>query len=243
MAADRANNTMATPFRYGSILVEGQTEEAFVNDILNPHLNLLGLYLTPILAVTKRLSGGGVHKGGIVSYGKVRFQLEQLLKNANTVVITTMIDYYGLRGKDFPGYEDLHGRLKGRSPYEKVEHLEASLRADIDHPRFLPYFALHEFEAMLFAEVHCFPRIIVGLSDRVVERLHAVRQAFETPELINDLMPPSVRIHEILSESGIKYEKPQHGVDITADIGLDSIRQSCQHFDSWLKKLEQLAHT
>ncbi len=234
---------MVIPFRYGSILVEGQTEEAFVNEVLNPHLNLLGLYLTPILAVTKRLSGGGVHKGGIVSYGKVKFQLEQLLKNSSAVVVTTMIDYYGLRGKDFPGYEDLDVRLKDHSAYEKVEHLETHFRTDINHPRFLPYFALHEFEAMLFTEARRFPTTIVELSDRAVEKLHAVRQAFATPELINDLMPPSVRIHEILSEYGVTYEKPQHGAYITADIGLDSIRQSCQHFDSWLNKLEQLAHT
>ncbi|WP_270809297.1 DUF4276 family protein [Aeromonas sp. QDB08] len=49
------------------VFVEGQTEETFVRDLLVPYFSRLGIYLTPILAQT---SPG--HKGGIVSYGKVK---------------------------------------------------------------------------------------------------------------------------------------------------------------------------
>lgn len=34
------------------LLVEGQTEEAFVNELLVPHYTRMGLYLTPIIAST-----------------------------------------------------------------------------------------------------------------------------------------------------------------------------------------------
>jgi hypothetical protein len=57
------------------LLVEGQTEEAFVNELLTPHYARLGLYLQPIIVKT---SPG--YWGGVVSYAKVRPQIEKLCK-------------------------------------------------------------------------------------------------------------------------------------------------------------------
>ena len=81
------------------VFVEGQTEETFVRDLLVPYFAPLGIYLTPILAQT---SPG--HKGGIVSYGKVKHQVTRLCRQDHRAYVTTLIDYYGLP-TDFP---DIH---------------------------------------------------------------------------------------------------------------------------------------
>lgn len=54
------------------VMVEGQTEEAFVTELLAPHFAHAGRYLIPIIVSTSR-----GHKGGMVSYAKVRPQLQR----------------------------------------------------------------------------------------------------------------------------------------------------------------------
>jgi len=54
------------------ILVEGQTEEGFIKNILGPHLHQFGVYLVVILLTTKRVNNGVNFKGGIVSYAKIK---------------------------------------------------------------------------------------------------------------------------------------------------------------------------
>ncbi len=53
------------------LLVEGQTEEVFVRELLQPHYSRMGLYMTPIIVST---SPG--YKGGMSSYAKVRPQID-----------------------------------------------------------------------------------------------------------------------------------------------------------------------
>lgn len=55
------------------LLVEGQTEETFVRELLKPYYDSLGIYLNPIIVRTSP-----DHAGGVLGYGKVRFQLSQL---------------------------------------------------------------------------------------------------------------------------------------------------------------------
>jgi Domain of unknown function (DUF4276) len=64
------------------------------------------------------------------------------------------------------------------------------------------------------------------------------REAFSSPEHINDdpLTAPSKRILKCCDG----YEKPLHGSLIAIDIGLEAIRQQCQHFNQWLLRLENL---
>ena len=54
------------------ILVEGQTEESFVNRLLAPHLANFQVWLKPRII---RTSKG--YKGGVVSYGKLKHQVER----------------------------------------------------------------------------------------------------------------------------------------------------------------------
>jgi len=116
------------------VLVEGQTEEMFVKEILSPHFNGLELYLTPWLA--------GKH-GGIGRYERERGDLLKRLKQDRSA-------FYYAMPTSWPGREAAEG-----SP----EAIEQAILADIcaalgegfDPARFIPYVQMHEFEALLFS--------------------------------------------------------------------------------------------
>ena len=204
------------------VFVEGQTEETFVRDLLVPYFSRLGIYLTPILAQT---SPG--HKGGIVSYGKVKHQLTRLCRQDQGAYVTTMMDYYGLPN-DFPG-------LDGRVPdaHEQVVRLEQALQRDIDAPNFIPNLMLHEFEALLFSAPEKFAE---WLDDQaLLAPMAAIRGAFATPEHINNSpqTAPSKRILALVPH----YKKTVDGPLIAEDIGLDAIRAQCPHFNNWIERL------
>jgi len=211
------------------ILTEGQTEEAFVTELLTPHYSLRGLYLKPIIVTT---SPG--HRGGVVSYAKVRPQIERLCKQDSGAYITTMFDLYALP-KDFPGKEkaDYRRLASGRA---KAGFLENELQADVDCDNFIPNLIVHEFEALLFSRVSAFEQWTDD--DDVWTPLKSLREASH-PEDINDGIEtaPSKRILAVMPQ----YQKTVHGPLIACDIGLDTIRGECPHFHQWLEKLEQLA--
>ncbi|MBM3941706.1 MAG: DUF4276 family protein [SAR202 cluster bacterium] len=212
-------------------LVEGQTEERFVKDVLAPHLLALEVSLTPTIATTKRVKRGAVFQGGITDYQKVERDVKRLLGDSGVVAVTTFIDYYGLPS-DFPGMES---RLAG-SPVHRAQHVEIQWKSQIGDRRFRPYLMVHEFEALLF----CKPEAIgVALNMPAAgQTLTRVRESFSTPEEINDNpeSAPSKRIMHTCPS----YQKVVHGPLVAQRIGLTAIRQQCAHFDDWVKWLESL---
>jgi Domain of unknown function (DUF4276) len=124
----------------GLLLVEGQTEERFVNECLGPHFATRGLFLTPKVVETRRPVGAARFKGGITSYGKVCRDLDRLLRDSHASVITTLLDYYAVP-PDFPGMRD---RPPG-SAAQRIAHVETAWAATIADRRFVPHLALHEF--------------------------------------------------------------------------------------------------
>jgi len=123
-------------------------------------------------------------------------------------------------------------------PMKKVELLERSFTSNINHPRFVAYVQLHEFEALLFSDPESFSIAFPGVGAKVAE-LQAIRRAFETPEHIDEREDhaPSKQILRILPE----YDKPLSGPLIAKQIGLAKLRQECRHFDTWLARLEEPA--
>ena len=161
------------------ILVEGQTEETFVRDLLQPHLITKNIFLTPIIIATKRTKGGTKFRGGITSYQRVKKQILLLLRDTSAVAVTTMIDYYGLPDK-WPGKDS----VSGRTCFERVAYLEKAFQDDINHRRFIPYLALHEFEALLFSDSAKIAATFPGTD--VESTLLAIRNNYHSPEEIND---------------------------------------------------------
>jgi hypothetical protein len=111
---------------------------------------------------------------------------------------------------------------------------------EVDHPRFLPYIQLHEFEALILSDPAKFDWEFIDHS-QAIERLLVLCAAYPSPELIDDgeESAPSKRIIKEIPE----YEgrKASAGPLIAVKIGLPVIRQKCPHFNAWLVKLERLS--
>lgn len=211
------------------IVVEGQTEETFVREVLYDHFLRINIYVEAILVETKK-----GFKGGLVSYAKVKSQIERHCKEKHSAWITTLFDLYGLPA-DFPKKEsDAFGRLTCGD--DKALFLEDALLEDIGESNFIPNIMVHEYEALLFSDVSHFSD---WTSNHVVEKLDCIVQSFPTPEDINDgpQTAPSKRILNLMP----KYDKVVQGTIIAKDIGLDAIREKCNHFNYWISRVEKLS--
>ena len=221
----------------GCILVEGQTEEAFVNQVLAPHLGRYGVFATACRVETGR-KGGRIFRGGMSSYEKARRDLQRWLRMPSFSWVSTMFDLYALP-HDFPGYEDARRKA---NPLERVELLEQSFENDIGEAHFYPYIQLFEFEALLFSDVTKILNYYVDEPQSCIMQLQAMRAAALSPEHINDgpETAPSKRIIRFLPS----YEKDKAiaGPFIAEAIGLDKLRTECIHFDKWVTSLEQLGN-
>jgi hypothetical protein len=113
------------------VLAEGQTEEAFVNQVLAPHLADHGV-VADVRCVTTRRDRHRldiVHRGGLREYGKVQRDLQRWMAEDRDAVFTTMLDLYALP-RDFPGFEEA---ARFADPYARVRHLEKAMAAYIEH--------------------------------------------------------------------------------------------------------------
>jgi len=214
------------------MLVEGQTEEIFVKTVLAPAFHDREIYIVPTLLVTKRVKSGTNFKGGVTSFSNFEKDLSNLLPDSSAI-ITTLLDYYGLPN-DFPGMTSMP---KSGTPIEKVCHVEQAIFHHFDSPKnFMPFLALHEFEAWLFSSPVELPRAMTDMNAQAV--FESVRAAVKTPEDINNSpeSAPSKRIAKLFPA----YKKILHGPIVAQRIGLEKIRKECPHFNEWIHKLENI---
>lgn len=223
-----------------NILVEGQTEEAFVRDVLAPHLNSRSVFVNCRRVETSRrkekLTGQlTIFRGGIVSYAKIRNDVLRWLKEDPAAFVTTMIDVYALP-LDFPGIEEAKAKI---DPYEKVAALEQSFGQNIAYRQFIPHLQLYEYESLLFSDINVTDSGMSLFDGRSrIQELQEIRNQFETPEHIDDgvLTAPSKRLQRIFPA----YDKLLFGPLIAASIGVAKLREQCLHFAEWLTQLESL---
>lgn len=216
------------------VLVEGQTEEQFVKELLVPNFSRepYNIYFYPITITTKTLKHKPNFKGGVNSYESVKTNLLKLFNDSSVKIITTMIDYYKLPS-DFPGYKD----MPNVDFYGKVSYLEKKFKEDINNNKFIPYLQVHEFEAYLFSSPEGFKKVFLG-KNKELDDINKVISQFANPEAINEgkETAPSKRLIHIFKE----YKKTLHGISIAKHLGLETIRKSCSHFDNWLKMIESI---
>lgn len=218
-----------------NFIVEGQTEEAFVKQILRPYLSGFEVWVQARCVLTSRRRNIK-HRGGIESYERAKNDINAWIKEDRNsdVRFTTMFDVYGLP-TNFPGYKDAK---QTSDPYGRVKVLENALAADISDRRFIPHFQLHEFEALLLSD----PQKLDSQFDNStgIRRLVDMVARFDSPELINDgkNTAPSKRIIGEIPE----YERMKvSAAPIVAEkIGLPTLRLKCTHFGKWLCRLETL---
>ena len=219
-----------------NIIVEGQTEEAFVNQTLKPHLSRFSIGVSARV-VTTRKERGTKYRGGLSTYFKAKRDITLWTKqdrNAD-VRFTTMFDLYGLP-TDFPGYKSA---AADADPYQRVLALEDAFRKEISDRRFIPYIQLHEFEALILSDPRQLDSQFDNRADGIA-KLETMATQFPSPEHINDNAntAPSKRIiREIPEYEGSKVSA---GPIVAEKIGLSTLRSKCAHFAEWLEKLESL---
>jgi hypothetical protein len=215
------------------VVVEGQTEESFVRNVLAEVLWGSNVHPTPILLGTPG------HKGGRTSYARVKRDVLVLLKQDRGAYCSTMVDLYGL-GPGFPG----HPPPDHLSNIEKVRHVEhaikdniceevPALRADL---RFIPYLQLHEYEAILFSDPAAFA---TGINHPNLQRqFQLIRDEFQSPEDINNdpETAPSKRVLTVCPN----YRKVIEGTQAAVAVGMLVMGEECQHFREWIESLEAL---
>ena len=123
-------------------VVEGQTEETFVNRLLAPVLAERNIFIVAHRITTGRRKGR-VYRGGISRYSQLKNDLVIWMRQdqAANVRFTTMVDLYRLP-PDFPGWDNCNKRT---DPFARVRCLEEALGDDVGDQRFVPYIQLHEF--------------------------------------------------------------------------------------------------
>jgi hypothetical protein len=223
-----------------NILVEGQTEEAFIRDVVAPHLNSRSVFVNCRRVETSRRKEKPtgqtiVFRGGIVNYGKLRNDVLKWLKEDSEAFVTTMIDLYALP-PDFPGLGEARARI---DPHDRIAALEQFFREDIAYRKFIPYLQLHEYEALLFSDVAVIDAALSLYNGRSrVAELQQIRDQFVTPEHINEgiTTAPSKQLQRIFPG----YDKLFFGPLIAATIGLPKLRGQCPHFAQWVARLESL---
>ncbi len=214
-------------------VVEGQTEETFVNEVLAPEMGARQIFIDAHCVTTGRRLPP--ERGGIRKYQQLKNDLVFWMKQekARDVRFTTMVDLYRLP-TDFPGYDECKRKV---DPHMRAECMEEHLQEDIQNDRLVPYIQLHEFEALLFSDVSMFE---IAFPDRPAEvrALKSIRDDFASPEHIDDQpdQSPSKRILKVIPE----YVKTVSGILIVQRIGLPVLRKQCAHFGRWLDRLEQL---
>jgi hypothetical protein len=213
------------------VLVEGQTEETFVRDVLAPHLAEREIWPEPTRVATKLVAGRRAHRGGGGTYKHIRDDLSRLLASSPTAV-TTLLDYYGLPG-DFPGLANVPAQ---GSCFERAAHIEQAFSENIADARFIPGLILHEFEGLLFSGPGAIAEVL--LAPTRAGQLEAIARAHASPEEIDDgpRTHPSKRIRDLFES----YEKARHGPLIALRIGLETIRARCRHFAAWLSRVEAI---
>ncbi|MDE2779656.1 MAG: DUF4276 family protein [Chloroflexota bacterium] len=199
-----------------AVVVEGETEGDFVDQVLAPYLLECGVYAKP------------TSLGGRISVVRLAGRIAELFQNFDFV--TSLVDFYGFRDRGTRTVDQLERDI--------VQGVDGRLRPNWDSRRVIPYVQLHEFEGLLFSQVSGFLNV-PGADQAAIRQLESIRGQFPSPEEINDdpNTAPSRRILQVLPD----YVKRVDGPQIAQAIGIATIRRESPRFNCWLTRLESLA--
>lgn len=217
------------------ILVEGQTEEAFVKNVPSPHLRLLSIEAYPIIVATSRDPRTGRKQKGGGHWKQWKRDLRRLmLEQANDAVrFTTLFDLYGLP-RDFPGIVET---VAIQDSARRADSLQGYLEAEIADRRLIAYVQRHEFESLVLASLEQLKPLLDPTEHRNLDDLQRLVVA-SSPEDLNDgsETAPSKRLEGAIPS----YEKTTHGPLAVEAAGINALRAACPRFGGWLNRLEEL---
>ncbi len=225
------------------VVCEGQSENAFIREILIPYIGertdwKVNLWPTTIMTSFDKRAGR-VYRGGLSGYEKARSEISKWMSTGNYV--TSMFDFYALP-EDFPGIKDAGVY---QSDYDKVKKIESAFLNDIiennekfSSSHFIPYIQLHEFEALMFTDLSALKKQYLSDEDHSAIDSLINETSDILPENIDSGIEtaPSKRLKKT-----INYKKGSSVVYPLKEIGIDRIRKKCPHFDEWICAIEDLA--
>lgn len=226
--------------KFLNIIVEGSSEETFVNDVMVKHFAPLGIFVSARKIKTgwDRLNNKAA-KGGLLKYSKFRNDVLRWIESdrgRNNTHYTSFIDLYAFPKDDESPYT---AKIQNIGDcYRKIEELEDAIFEDINHSNFIPYVQLHEFETLLLVEPD---RLITMYPDEQVA-INRLKRDIKSlnPEEINESLQtaPSKRIIRFLPD--YEGQKAQVGPLVAEDIGMHLLRERCPHFNAWITQLESI---
>ncbi len=221
------------------IIVEGETELAFVNKLLIPYFVKEGIY-TNIQGIMITMKGGG---HGFNNMEHLVREIKPFLFLKNEPFVSTMIDYYGINSeKKMPNYLEY---IKISNTNERIEAMENEIKFQVDKVKnsrfFIPNILKHEMETLFFANPESFEIDSLDIKNDVL----GICNAFSDIEEINDspLTAPSKRLISIYEKYNQKYQKITNGITIAELTGIEDILQKCKRFKKWVDNLIFLLKT
>lgn len=223
------------------LVVEGQTEQTFIRDILAPEMAQKGIYLHAALI------GKPGHKGGDIRFERAKEDIGNFLAQRDDIFVGTMLDYFRI-DTSWPGCHLVNQKIQAgmrltaiqkaslieEETLKKITELFPDYKAE---KRFIPYIEMHEFEALLFSDAS----ILANKIGVELPHIQKILDTYDNPEEINDNPDnaPSKRLNRLMSN----YRKVAMGKTISEVIGIQKIRSRCPNFHNWLIKLEKLEET
>ena len=214
-------------------IVEGKPEQVFIESILQPYLSQKQIYIS-----ATQVSKSG-QKGGDVKFSRVQKDLAMHLKQRSDTYVTTFVDYYGV--KEWQAIDTLASNLTptqisesvNNATKQKVVELFAKQQAE---KRFIPYMAIHEFEALLFSDTAILADEL-GIEQCDIDKV--LIQCGE-PEAVNNSpqTAPSKRLDAWSRYN--KFPKTTTGISLAKQIGIPKMREQCPVFNTWLNSLEEI---
>ncbi|TFH52200.1 DUF4276 family protein [Actinomyces viscosus] len=214
-----------------AVLVEGQTEEVVVKNVLRDAASSRGICLTPVV-VTTSSTPTGAHRGG-GHWKHYDAKLLALPKASHWYRVGLLLDYYQYpRGA--PGRNTGPANHTGDSGPGRQSALISALRGEYPDPRFRPLVVLHEIEALVLAAIDA------GQGDGLLpERgLVELRQAITRaggPEQVNS--GPGTAPSKRLEAADPRYMKTVTGPLLIAEAGLGAVLARCPSFRAWWEDL------
>ncbi|MBM2839391.1 MAG: hypothetical protein HW415_2016, partial [Deltaproteobacteria bacterium] len=152
--------------------------------------------------------------------------------------LTLFVDFYGIKS-DWPGLEEAK---RQSTPKKKAEKINSATQVQVNmlfgtcgsDSRFIPFVAMHEFEALLFSE----PQKLAEQLNVSQSKIEKILKECGEPENIDD--SPKTAPSKRLEDLSDRFKKTSTGIAIAKAIGLTKIRESCPIFNGWLTAVENL---
>lgn len=115
---------------------------------------------------------------------------------------------------------------------EKYTWAKHYLERKVDQTNFFQFFAVHEVEAWLLCEPSIFPNSVRPLVEKISQ----------SPEAINNTMPPTKRLNDIYQKkTKRRYKKVTHGKDLFSKLEPSVAYKKCPHLKELLDAMLKIA--